>query len=79
MLLANWEKRGLNRVSNAPLIRGSTSLMEFLFFFQKEKKALASKGKLKACEREWKSLLKRGLGSLIEIAAKRYPKLKCSL
>jgi len=53
------EKCGFNLVSRAFFIRGSTSLIEFVFFIlvRQEQKILARKGKLLACDQKCKSFI----------------------
>ena len=55
---ASCEKCGLNPVSRAFFIRGSTSLIEFVYFilFRQEQKIIASKGRLLACDQKRNSL-----------------------
>ena len=56
---ASCEKCGFNPVSKTFFIRGSTSLIEFVFFvlFRQEQKILAREGGLLACDQKRKSLI----------------------
>ena len=56
---ASCEKCGFNPVSKTFFIRGSTSLIEFVFFvlFRQEQKILAREGRLLACDQKRKSLI----------------------
>jgi len=56
---ASCKKFGFNPVSNAFFIKGSTSLIEFVFFilFRHEQKILAREDRLLACDQKRKSLI----------------------